>query len=206
MTTPVRGCPVHTDFDPLDAAFLRDPYAVMAGLPLASAPVFHAPSLDYYVVTRYADVERVFLDPETFSAANARLPLIALAPEVGKTLLDGGHIPGAVDEVLRFDPSVPVWRARDDAARVTRRRGPSSGRQALPLARGRRPRRRRLPRPRHLRPGARQRPPEAGLRPRPPLLHRLRMSCRSPTARRKVRRLNAPRPCPAGDLRLATTA
>ena len=24
-------------------------------------PVFYAPSLDYYVVTRYADIERVFL-------------------------------------------------------------------------------------------------------------------------------------------------
>jgi hypothetical protein len=35
----------------------------------------------------------VFLDPGTFSAATAQLPLIALSPEVGKTLLDGGHKP-----------------------------------------------------------------------------------------------------------------
>ena len=36
-------------------------------------PVFYAPSLDYYVVTRYADVEQVFLDPKTYAAATAQL-------------------------------------------------------------------------------------------------------------------------------------
>jgi hypothetical protein len=46
MTT-VAGCPVHGGFDPLGDAFLRDPNAHMHDLP----PVFHAPSLDYYVVT-----------------------------------------------------------------------------------------------------------------------------------------------------------
>src|SRR3954470_12574799 len=92
-------CPVHAEFDPLSEAFLRDP---LAGRP--EAPLFYAPSLDYYVVTRYADVERVFLDPETFSAANAQLPLIALAPEGGKTLLDAGHATREFDliEALAF--------------------------------------------------------------------------------------------------------
>ena len=51
--------PVHVDFDPLGEEFLRDPHALMDDLP----PVFYAPSLDYYVVTRYADIGRVFLDP-----------------------------------------------------------------------------------------------------------------------------------------------
>src|SRR5690348_16524656 len=93
MTTPATGCPVHAEFDPLGDAYLREPVAVMEALALDAEPVFYAPALDYYVVSRYADIERVFLDPETFSAANAQLPLIALAPEVGKTLLDGGHKP-----------------------------------------------------------------------------------------------------------------
>jgi len=61
---PVQ-CPVRADFDPLDPAFLDDPYAVLASLPVAEEPVFHAPALDYYVVTRYADVEAVFLDPHS---------------------------------------------------------------------------------------------------------------------------------------------
>ena len=38
-------CPVHAEFDPLSEAFLRDPLAEQP-----DAPVFYAPSLDYYVV------------------------------------------------------------------------------------------------------------------------------------------------------------
>jgi hypothetical protein len=44
-------------------------------------PVFYAPSLDYYVVTRYAHVEQVFPDPKNYSAATAQLPLVQLEPE-----------------------------------------------------------------------------------------------------------------------------
>ena len=111
MTSPAAGCPVHREFDPLGEPYLRDPYAVMAELP----PVFYAPSLDYYVVTRYADIERVFLDPETFSAANAQLPLVALSPEVGKTLLDGGHRPQP--SMVSLDPPAH-GRLRKPAARA----------------------------------------------------------------------------------------
>jgi cytochrome P450 len=104
------SCPVHAGFDPLSEAFLRDPLGERP-----EAPVFYAPSLDDYVVTRYADVERVFLDPETFSAANAQLPLIALAPEVGKTLLDGGHKPQP--SMVSLDPPAH-GRLRKPAARA----------------------------------------------------------------------------------------
>ena len=92
MTTAAlgQGCPVHQHFDPLSPQYLADPYAVMAGLPLAETPVFFAPSIGYYVVTRYADVEQVFRDPQTYSAAVAQAPLV---PEAAKILLAGGHKP-----------------------------------------------------------------------------------------------------------------
>ena len=115
MSAAATGCPVHAEFDPLSGEFLRDPYAVMARLPLAETPVFYAPSLDYYVVTRYVDVERVFLDPETFSAATAQLPLIPLPPEVGRTLLDGGHKPQP--SMASLDPPAH-GRLRKPAARA----------------------------------------------------------------------------------------
>jgi cytochrome P450 len=111
LMTTVSGCPVHGGFDPLGDAFLADPTAHMDDLP----PVFYAPALDYYVVTRYADIERVFLDPETFSAANAQLPLIALPPEVGRTLLDGGHRPQP--SMVSLDPP-EHGRLRKPAARA----------------------------------------------------------------------------------------
>jgi cytochrome P450 len=109
----VTGCPVQPEFDPLGGPYLRDPYAVLAEV--GEAPVFYAPSLDYYVVTRYADIERVFLDPETYSAANAQLPLVPLAPEVGKTLLDGGHRPQP--SMVSLDPPAH-GRLRKPAARA----------------------------------------------------------------------------------------
>ena len=113
MNATSTGCPVHAGFDPLSEEFLRDPYAVLPAV--ADVPVFYAPSLDYYVVTRYADIERVFLDPETFSAANAQLPLIQLPPEVGKTLLDGGHKPQP--SMVSLDPPAH-GRLRKPAARA----------------------------------------------------------------------------------------
>jgi hypothetical protein len=58
------ACPVHEGFDPLSDEVLADPYTVLAALP-DDEPGFYAPSLDHYVVTRYADVEAIFLDPET---------------------------------------------------------------------------------------------------------------------------------------------
>lgn len=86
-------CPVHQAFDPLSEEHLRDPGAILRALPLAEQPVFFAPSIDMYVVTRYEDVEQVFLDPDTFSAANAQLPIHPLVPEAQQILLDGGHRP-----------------------------------------------------------------------------------------------------------------
>ena len=53
MTTAiVPGCPVDESFDPLSPEFLADPYAVMADQPHGRAPVFFAPSIGYYVVSR----------------------------------------------------------------------------------------------------------------------------------------------------------
>jgi cytochrome P450 len=87
------GCPVHEGFDPLSPEFLADPYAVLAGLPRSGAPVFFAPSIGYYVITRYADIEQVFRDPGSYSAAVAQAPLVPLVPEAQQILLAGGHRP-----------------------------------------------------------------------------------------------------------------
>jgi hypothetical protein len=86
------ACPVHADFDPLSSTFLADPFAVLASLP-PDTPVFYAPSIDCYVVTRYADIKAVFLDPETYSAAPTQLPLVQLVPEAAQILVRGGHRP-----------------------------------------------------------------------------------------------------------------
>ncbi len=95
MTTAgvVRGCPVNESFDPLSESFLANPYTVMAALPREERPIFFAPSIGYYVLSRYADIEQVFADPATYSAAVAQAPLVPLVPEAQRILLAGGHQP-----------------------------------------------------------------------------------------------------------------
>ncbi len=88
------ACPADETFDPLSPEFLADPYAVLAGLPpAAERPVFFAPSIGYYVVTRHADIEQVFRDSATYSAAVTQAPLVPLVPQAQEILLAGGHQP-----------------------------------------------------------------------------------------------------------------
>jgi cytochrome P450 len=113
-------CPVHAEFDPLSDAFLADPYAVMAALPLEETPVFYAPSLDGYVVTRHADVESVFLDTDTYSAAAAQMPLVPLVPEATEILLAGGHKPQP--SMVSLDPPAHARLRRPASRAFTPRR------------------------------------------------------------------------------------
>ena len=109
------GCSVRESFDPLSPEFLANPYAVMTALDLDGAPVFFAPSIGYYVITRYADIEEVFKDPGTYSAAVAQAPLVPLVPEAQQILV-GGHKPQlarrypqlrlAPDQELTFHPNI----------------------------------------------------------------------------------------------------
>jgi cytochrome P450 len=111
-TAPAPGCPVDESFDPLAPEFLADPFTVMAK---AEAPVFFAPSIGYYVVTRYEDIEEVFKNPATYSAAVAQAPLVPLAPEAQQILLAGGHKPqpsmASLDEPAHARLRKPAARA-----------------------------------------------------------------------------------------------
>jgi hypothetical protein len=115
MSSDGRGtCPVHTNFDPLGREFLGDPFAVLASLP-SETPVFYAPSIDYFVVTRYADIKSVFLDAETYSAALTQLPLVPLVAEAAQILARGGHRPQP--SMVSVDPPAHT-RLRSPTARA----------------------------------------------------------------------------------------
>jgi cytochrome P450 len=113
MTTTALapGCPVDESFDPLSPEFLADPFAVLAGKPA----VFFAPSIGYYVLTRYADIEEVFRDNATYSAATAQAPLAPLTPEAQQILLTAGHQPqpsmSSLDEPAHARLRKPAARA-----------------------------------------------------------------------------------------------
>src|SRR6204780_4347844 len=106
------GCPVDASFDPLSAGFLADPFPVLAA---GKPAVFFAPSIGYYVLTRYADIEEVFRDSETYSAAAAQAPLAPLVPQAQQILLTGGHQPqpsmSSLDEPAHARLRKPAARA-----------------------------------------------------------------------------------------------
>jgi cytochrome P450 len=85
-----RGCPVDPGFDPLAPDYLEDPYAVAAKV-RESTPVFYAPSLDMWVVSRMDDVEAVFNDHETFSGRIVQDPVFPVCPAARAVLSEGFH-------------------------------------------------------------------------------------------------------------------
>ena len=113
-TFPSRELPVDHEFDPLarSSCATRTPCWRRS----IRAPVFYAPSLDYYVVTRYADVERgvprsgdVTRRP-TRSCRSSRS-----RPRRARSSLDGGHRPQP--SMVSLDPPAHT-RLRKPAARA----------------------------------------------------------------------------------------
>jgi cytochrome P450 len=82
------SCPVHRNFDPLAEDYLADPYPIMSAA-RDEAPVFFSPEVDMWVVTRYDDLEAIFKDPATYSAATAQRPVFPLTAKA-QTILEEG--------------------------------------------------------------------------------------------------------------------
>lgn len=88
QTLSPTGCPVSAQaaaFNPFEGAYQLDPAAALAWA-RDEEPVFYAPELGYWVVTRYADVKAVFRDNILFSPANV-LEKITPAPQKAMDIL-----------------------------------------------------------------------------------------------------------------------
>ncbi|MDE3205025.1 MAG: cytochrome P450 [Acidobacteriota bacterium] len=81
-------CPVAHGFDLLAPESIADPYPMLDHW-RQETPVFYVPDIDHYVVTRYAEIEKVLLDRETWSAANASSPLMSVCPAAQEILSTG---------------------------------------------------------------------------------------------------------------------
>ena len=91
----VAQCPISqlsSAFDPLD---LRDPFPMLARA-RHEQPVFYSPAIDYWVVTRHADIKAIFRDHETYTAANTITPIVPFPPAVTRMLEDGDYCPQPV--------------------------------------------------------------------------------------------------------------
>lgn len=84
----MNECPVAHGYDLLDPAVVADPYPPLEHW-RDEAPVFYIPEIDHFVITRYADIEQVLLDRDTWSAANASSPLTTPCPAAQDVLSHG---------------------------------------------------------------------------------------------------------------------
>jgi cytochrome P450 len=101
------AAPTRADFDPFDPAFLADPYPFFAEYQRRT-PVFYSPSLDYWVLTRYADVRAAFRDTTVYSAANALSPIQPRTADAAAIMAGGFR---SVPTLTNTDPPVHT-RAR----------------------------------------------------------------------------------------------
>jgi hypothetical protein len=83
--------PVNQDFDPLDPEYLADPYPYFAEF-RRETPIFYAPKIDFWVVSRYEDILNIVKDPETFSNVRVQEPLYPLTEEALARLKEGVRV------------------------------------------------------------------------------------------------------------------
>ncbi|HEY1657390.1 MAG TPA: cytochrome P450 [Candidatus Sulfotelmatobacter sp.] len=88
-------------FEPFSAEYLKDPYPFMSYAREAGA-AFYSAEFDYWIVTRYEDIRRIFQSPASFSAANTLAPLTDPCPMAKAALKDGGYTP--VPALVNVDP------------------------------------------------------------------------------------------------------
>jgi cytochrome P450 len=91
VTYDVGKCPALSgteNFDPFDPRYLRDPYPVARSL-ANQTPALRMPGTNTWVITRAADIERIFLNPATFSAVNAQAPTFPLSADAVAVLRAG---------------------------------------------------------------------------------------------------------------------
>ncbi len=101
------GCPVNHSWDPLGQSYMADPYPIAAAL-REDHPVFYANEVGYVVVTKMADIETVFTNPDVYASSNVQDPLYPLDPRATEVL-----------QAPDFDPiAVMSNRAEPDHARI----------------------------------------------------------------------------------------
>jgi hypothetical protein len=103
--------PVDPNFDPLDPDCLGDPYPLYARF-RRKAPIFYAPKIDFWVVSRYEDMQNILKDPETLSNVRVHEPLLPLNFEALEKLKKGVRVKPTTstavppDQHLEIDPNM----------------------------------------------------------------------------------------------------
>jgi hypothetical protein len=75
----------------LDEAFVADLYPHFARF-RREAPIFYAPKIDFWVVSRYEDILEIVKDSDAYSNARVQEPVQSLTPEAARKLEEGVRV------------------------------------------------------------------------------------------------------------------
>jgi cytochrome P450 len=115
-----KGCPVVNSYQPTADEQLVDPFSAWA-VARRETPVFFAPALGAYVVTRYDDICAITNDPQTFSNSDILKPLKPTPPQVAE-ILATGFDPSKLGAMIMLDPPEHDKIRRSLSARFTPKR------------------------------------------------------------------------------------
>ena len=115
-----KGCPVVDSYQPTADEQLVDPFSAWA-VARRETPVFFAPALGAYVVTRYDDICAITNDPQTFSNSDILKPLKPTPPQVAE-ILATGFDPSKLGAMIMLDPPEHDKIRRSLSARFTPKR------------------------------------------------------------------------------------
>jgi len=87
MSTTLTSPPRFDPFQPFAQSQVNDPYPVL-GRARTEQPVFYVPELDFWVVTRYEDINKNLGQPKLFSSAAALLPRLEMPAEIRREFGD----------------------------------------------------------------------------------------------------------------------
>nr|MDP9457463.1 cytochrome P450 [Actinomycetota bacterium] len=83
--------PVDPNFDPLSPGYLADPYPYYARF-RKEAPIFYAPKIDFWVVSRFEDIAGIVKDSKTFSNTRVQEPIHRPSDEALTALKKGVRV------------------------------------------------------------------------------------------------------------------
>ena len=97
------------EFDPFSQDYLQDPYPHLNAI-RAQEPVFYSPALDYWVISRYEDVQHCFFDQDEFSALIALDPIVPPFQSSLEIMLKHAFAPG--ESLVNEDPPLHHQRRK----------------------------------------------------------------------------------------------
>lgn len=97
------------DFDPFSEQYLQDPYPFLEAL-REQEPVFYSPELDYWVISRYDDVQKCFFDQDLYSASVALDAIVPPYPSSMEIMRKHAFVPG--ESLVNEDPPLHHQRRK----------------------------------------------------------------------------------------------